>query len=544
MFIEPVFGKKFFGREEVLATLYKRVTALKGGYRQNMALAGPMLCGKSSILRHFLKNINDSTVIPVYIEMDGDDFKTFSTRMMATLLFRYLKSEGLKSEGDFDALKQACRGRIPDTIKCINDIQKAIASRRNSIAYEKLLGLTSVFKTETGKSCIVILDEFHNLANFRLKHPFKTFGKFIMVQKNTMYVVSSSQRTLLKDVLSKKLSLLFGNFEIIDVDGFDTQTARSFVAEKLSCIDEPDLVGNYLIQLTQGSPFYLELLSKRFSETLKKRKEDVTSKEALLEAFAVTLYESDGILNQYFMNHLHFFLEKKSRKKFIPVLLALSHGNMKIAEIQKYLGRQDKSLAAKLHKLEMMDLVKKSGSFYKIADKLFEFWLKNVYSLKTKSMIDDMDIKYLEFKALIEKDFERYSLFSKKSVSELVADLFKGFENEKITICNKDRKMPNFDSVRRRVLSDGTSEVVCYSQNRRWVCHIKQDDIVTEQDINALWHIRPARTGEKIVRKIIIYLKEVDQNAFLLAKEHNIWVWDLHQLNEILRLVSNYELVL
>ena len=51
MFIEPVFGKKFFGREEVLGTLQKRVTSLKGGYRQNMALTGPMLAGKSSILR-------------------------------------------------------------------------------------------------------------------------------------------------------------------------------------------------------------------------------------------------------------------------------------------------------------------------------------------------------------------------------------------------------------------------------------------------------------------------------------------------------------
>ena len=59
MFIEPVFGKKFFGREEVLGTIQKRVTALKGGYRQNMALTGPMLSGKSSILRHFLNNIDD-----------------------------------------------------------------------------------------------------------------------------------------------------------------------------------------------------------------------------------------------------------------------------------------------------------------------------------------------------------------------------------------------------------------------------------------------------------------------------------------------------
>ena len=99
MFIEPVFGKKFFGREEVLGTLRKRVTSLKGGYRQNIALTGPMLAGKSSILRHFLKNINDSDVIPLYIDMGEDDFKTFCTKFSATLLYYYLKSKRQKAPG-------------------------------------------------------------------------------------------------------------------------------------------------------------------------------------------------------------------------------------------------------------------------------------------------------------------------------------------------------------------------------------------------------------------------------------------------------------
>ena len=86
MFIEPVFGKKFFGREQVLATLHKRVTAMKGGYRQNVALTGPMLAGKSSILRHFLKSVKDSDVIPIYIELAGEDYNVFCMRYMATLM--------------------------------------------------------------------------------------------------------------------------------------------------------------------------------------------------------------------------------------------------------------------------------------------------------------------------------------------------------------------------------------------------------------------------------------------------------------------------
>ena len=67
MLNEPVVGKAFFGRSKILHTLEKRVNALKGGYRQNVALTGQMLAGKSSILYQFLYTLKDTSLVPVYI---------------------------------------------------------------------------------------------------------------------------------------------------------------------------------------------------------------------------------------------------------------------------------------------------------------------------------------------------------------------------------------------------------------------------------------------------------------------------------------------
>lgn len=544
MFIEPIFGKKFFGREDVLATLHKRVTALKGGYRQNLALAGPMLAGKSSILRHFLDELRNEDVIPLYIEMDDADFKIFCTRFMATLMYRYLILSGRAVDGDFDDLKQASRDLIPDTVKCIDKISKDLRQKKDNLAYETLLGLTSVFKTETGISCIVILDEFHNLSNFHLKKPFKTFGKFIMVQKNTMYIVSSSQKTLLKDILSKKLSLLFGNFEVVDVDGFDNHTARSFISEKIKDIEGGDKISDYLIQVTQGSPFYIEAISSRFAELMRKSDPRLDIKECLLEAFADLLYRSEGVLNQYFTNNVNFFLEKRSRKTFIPVLMSIARGNTTTKAIQSDLRKTDKDLGRKLQRLIEMDLVYNSGVFYMIADKLFEYWLKYVYGLKTRSMIDDMDIKYLEFKRLIEDDYLRYSDFSYRNVVDIIVDLFKSFKNEKIRINMNDRKMPGFSDVNVSAVTENVSRITGDFQGKRWVCHIKQRDITDEQDILDLSAYKAEEQDGKVVRKIFIPLKGVEQNAFLLAKEKNFWVWDPKKLNRILRLFGKFELVL
>lgn len=543
MFIEPVFGKKFFGREEVLGTLQKRVTALKGGYRQNLALTGPMLAGKSSVLRHFLKSIKDPGIIPLYIEMSGEDFHVFCMQFMVTLLYRYLKTKAQKVEDDFELLKKACCEMIPETVHCMEDISKALKQKKNDIAYEKLLTLTSVFKKETDKSCIVILDEFQNLSNFHLKKPFQIFGKLIMVQKNTMYIVSSSQKTLLHEILSRKLSLLFGNFEVIEIDGFDSQTALSFISDKIKDFGSYKSICGYLIQVSQGNPFYLEVLANRFSEMVKQNDPKRDAKECFLESFAERLYVSDGVLNQYFTNNVNFFLEKKSRKKFIPILLSLARGKSTIKTIQSDLGKIDKELGYKLQKLESMDIIYNSGVFYKISDKLFEYWLRYVYNLKTRSMIDDMDMKYLEFKHSVEEDYKAYCEFSSKNIETIVVDLFKSFRNEKIKVFVNYRKMPHFDTVESKILSENIFQVIGRIKNKKWICFIKQDDMISEGDVHSMLDLKKRSKDAKSMQKILIPLKGIGENAFLLAKEQSVWVWDVAELNRILRLYRKFELV-
>jgi hypothetical protein len=563
MFIEPVSGSMFFGREEVLGTLQKRVTALKGGYRQNLALTGPMLCGKSSILRHFIKNTSDLEVIPIYIEMDGDDFNVFSLRFMASLLHGYLISAGQASpmEGngslapyfhggwsrtsdDFDRLCGIAGEFIPDTVQCVMTILKYMEKRKIDLAYEGLLALTSVFKSETGKNCVVILDEFHNLSNFGLKKPFQVFGKFIMVQKNTMYVVSSSQETLLRDILSSKLSLLFGNFEVLEINGFDNHSARAFMSGKIEALDDDGGMTDYLIQLSQGNPFYLAVIAGRISGIYASCGERLNKKEILLDAMAELLYGSDGVLNQYFTNTMNFFLEKKNRKKYIPVLMSMSMGNSTLKAIQKGMGKKDKDLGLKLNKLREMDIIWNSGVFYKITDKLFEYWIAYVHAVKTRSMIDDMGMKYLEFKNALEKDYECYRMFRNIKATDVIAGIFEKFNNEKIELGLSQRKLSSFDEVKKMPCDGNITPIIGQTASGRWIFHIKQGDIAVEQDIADMKKM-PAGSGKnKVLKKILIPLGSIDENAFLLAKEHGIWVWDAATLNRIFRVYGRFELVL
>ncbi len=546
MFIEPVFGKKFFGREEILATLHKRVTAVKGGYRQNLALTGPMLAGKSSILRHFLKTVKSTDILPVYVEMEGENFRAFCMRFMATLLYQYLRSEGERPPVELESLRETCKESIPATVHQVDEVLRSLDSRKKNVAYEKLLDITSILKAETGKKCVIVLDEFHNLAGFNLRKPFQVFGRFIMVQKNTMYIVSSSQKTLLKEILSRKLSLLFGNFEVIEVNGFDNQTARSFIADKQADMPIPNDIENYIIQLSQGNPFYLETILKGYVHAAKPGDDGVEkeSKKCLLDSFSDLLYEANGVLNQYFSNTINFFLEKKTRKQLIPILLSLAKGNSQVKDIKKDMGKADRELGAKLEQLQSMDLVYKSGIFYKVQDRLFEFWLKNVYGLKADAVVDEMDIKFLEFCRVVDSDFLEYCEFNSKSVTDIVNMLFSSFHNEMVRIGMHQRKVPVLDSVTSKQISGNTNEITGYTSGNMWVCHVKEGDIADESDVALLASYRADNESSKIARRIMMPLNGIENNAFLLAKEHNIWVWDIEQLNRMLRLFGKFELAL
>src|SRR3989338_1136627 len=94
VFSEPAVGEAFFGREEVLELLNKRVTALKDGYRQNVALTGQSLSGKSSILYHFLYTLKEQALIPVYVEVVREGFESFANKFIATLIYNALTKMG------------------------------------------------------------------------------------------------------------------------------------------------------------------------------------------------------------------------------------------------------------------------------------------------------------------------------------------------------------------------------------------------------------------------------------------------------------------
>jgi hypothetical protein len=541
MISEPAVGKVFFGRDDILRVLEKRANALLSGYRQNVALTGQMLSGKSSILYQFLYTLKDASLIPLYIEVIEEPFPSFADKFIATLLHGYLVSCGHESPKELPGLIKASEQFIPRTIYAVKKVKTELSRKNYNDAYRKLLNLTSILKQETGKSCVVILDEFHNLEFFKIRKPYLLFGKIMMIQKDTMYIVSSSQKSTIKKILSEKLALLYGNFEIIELSGFDNKTAGDFIKDKLQNIALPARYMGYLIEFTGGNPFYLDVISKKMAEIANSRRVGLIDEEIIVEAFTSSLYNPSGTINQYFTNNIMSLLEKSLREDYLGILIALACGCNKLKEIAKWFKKKSPSgFAGKLERLVEMDMIYKNGLFYEVQDRVFEFWLKTVHYRKRSSLVDDIVTRANEFKKESGHDIAAYLGENQKNITERVRELFLSFGGETVEIKKRNRKLPRFVRIEARGYGK-CEDLLSYRQSGKyWVCEICRNKIDESAISDFIERYYPAR--ESVARKLCIALEGIDRNALLLAKEKNIWIWGPENVASLLRLYKRRRL--
>jgi len=545
MFTQPVTGKDFFGRNQILSLLAKRANDLKAGYRQNIALTGQMLCGKTSILKYFLNMLDNTDLIPVYVDVAETGFEEFSNKFLGTLLFSLLRKDGHEISYDnpkLEMLQELASQKYPKTNQLIETIKQLTKKKKYTDAYKSLFQLTSLIKEESGKLCVVVLDEFHNIETFKIKNPFMLLGKIIMLQKDTLYVVSSSQRITVKKILSEKLSLLFGNFEVCEVRGFSRKISREFIRERISPVDISDYYIDYILNITEKKPFYLHLFCKAVVELSKKSEINRVNVELLKDIFFSLLYEQTGTINQVLINHVHFLMEKSKRKNYLEALIALSKGFFKLKDIALYLKQDERQIAERLEELVAMDFVGKVGMFYFIQDKFFGFWLRNVYLPRESSFLGSNEDRKREFGHLVDSDIEGYLIEYNKGIFDRLKELFMMFKGEFVEVDKKRRKIPCFSKAEILRYGDDLNYIFCETEKKYWVYKIKKEQAKEKDIVDFLK--KTGTKNNKISRRILITLSQIDQDAVLLAKAKNIWVWDLNTINMLFRLFNRQDLII
>ncbi|HTL70982.1 MAG TPA: AAA family ATPase [Candidatus Eisenbacteria bacterium] len=546
MFSDPVVGDDFFGRQMVLDLLVKRANGLKSGYRQNVAIIGHQQIGKTSILRQFLHVYKDPEILAFCVEIKLQALDYFVDQFARSLLFQYLvRREPVDSTESLASLTQKAAPSIPKTVARIHEIAQLLKQRHAEEAYSKLFELTSVIRQETGLHCIVILDEFHRLGEFGLRNAFSNFGKRIMVQKDTMYLLSSSSYSASRRILAEKLALLFGNFERVYLEPFDFETSFDFLEKKLKPLTLNPSLAHFLVSFTDGHPFFLETITSRIRELAAVRGETEVSRQAVAEVLQKLLFESQGVLYQYFLKLLSPWTQAGGRGSHVLVLTQLAGGKNKLKDVAQAVNRSQSEVSEDIRELMEHELIVKNGVFHRFHNKIFKFWLREVYQKKELSLLGT-HAKNEEFLAGVHAMIADSDELLGMDPSDRVAKLFGLFRNEIVELGEKRRQLPHFTEIlprpartagaREEVSGASARDLIARGHGRCWVCKIVEEK-ATEKEILDLVEGEPkdrAAARKSPPTRVLVALRGLDDNAKLLAKEKKILTLGLSRLNVLM----------
>ena len=381
---------------------------------------------------------------------------------------------------------------------------------------------------------MVIFDEFQNLENVGFANLYSEWSRLLVTNKNTMYIILSSMKFKTKIVLSKNLSLLFGNFEVITVEPFDIKTSEEYLNTRLPAVNLSAPLRNFIVHFTGGYPMYLEVIANALLEN---------KGNMLAEILEGLLFDSVGILNQRFSSCIKRFLDRPHNNDYVSILYLVSSGRNRIKDIAHMLHMQKKELLARINHLLEFDTLTRSGDFLKINDRIFSFWIKFVYQEKLHSLTFDAKNQKTRFRDSLQDLIQEFMVNSEKPLMERMNELLCLFEDEMVQLERKKIRLNHFREIKplrfnSHILKNG---LIGRSNESLWIVALKTD-LLTEEDI--LEFSRECRRyRHKLQRKIIITLKDIDMNTRLRALEEKIWTWDINNLNQILDLYSRPRII-
>ncbi|MBI3618001.1 MAG: ATP-binding protein [Candidatus Omnitrophica bacterium] len=531
--------QNFFGRTAILELLKKRVLDLKEGYRQNVALFGNRYIGKTAILRQFLANLDEEIPV-VYIDVENKDFRSFLDQFVGSLLCNYSRGRKLPLYEDVALLLESVQESIPHTVSVIRKIYKDYHAKKLSTSFHGLLALPEIFTNETGRVCVLVLDEFHRLEEATVPNAFAHLGKKIMTQKKCLYVVTSSHPQQAQKVLLEKLSLLFGNFEMIPVDPLDPQTSRQFIEETLQGIIIKEPLRDFLVDFTGGYPLYLHLICNELVSLSVLHGQDEVFIPVLARAVENTIFNRWGLISRHFELMVQELAAGKGNQIIPALLMSLANDKHKADDLCAELGFKKNQVAGKINRLKEEGVIFKNGNFYYFRDKLLKYWIKYIFQPRLKDMGGDPQQRRERFHQEFQSCVENFNVTSAKNLPLRIMELLYCFDNEAFDLNGRKYKLPVFREIVPWKISNEQGQslnvIKALTNEDVWLIAVK-GEIVSQAEVSALLE-ESRKNAPKPQRHLIISLKTLDENTRLKALQERCWIWNEDEINILLTLFN------
>jgi AAA+ ATPase superfamily predicted ATPase len=378
--LKPAVKENFINREDLLDEIVTTLTDERCD--MGFALIGPRRVGKTSILLEVANRLKDEKkVVVIYFsiwDLVENTLKEFSNQLTRTILAGFRDKLSVKykikrllktpTEKIKEILKEA---EISITI--LDEIEIELSRKDKvldaNILLEKIFALTEELSSEFNVRTVLMLDEFPALIDITNG---KRLGEGVIKKirtiheklEHTILCISGSIRKTMEIVVLSSSSAFYRQFIVKEISPFDKVTTGELLAKNLRQKVNPQVV-EVAHSLTNGIPFYLQLLGRQLQRTSTKIIEPKTAKAAFDEVLGE---EGTIIFEEEFY--------RLSDKERAVLRVMVEHQVEKLNDISEGLQEGVNVVSKYLEYLIAKGLVQKQArGMYKITDPVFERWL-------------------------------------------------------------------------------------------------------------------------------------------------------------------------
>ncbi len=522
--VGPVPLDRFCARSSELQRLNKIKDDFLNGYRRNLAILGPLNIGKTSLILKYIHHVMGKDIFPIYLNLEDG----FFTDNFLGFIFFFLNKFTNNEITDLNSVSEALKGRFGYLKKFVDDLEEYYKRSDYTRVLQHVLKLDKIIYHHLKLRCVYIIDEFFNLEKLRIGSWIKLLRENIMFNSNSLFILISSEVERAKSILHSEFSLLFGNFEILELKKLSYSEAIDFISHRVITADRKIL--NNLIFLTAGHPLYLDILTGWIQDNLK-----TLDRNGLLIAIRENVLDNKGFLYRYFQEKLKFSLPYKENKEYLWFLLEVAKGNIRRKELEE-------KLKPSLFNCSLNGHLEKSGSFYRLKDPLFRLWLLYAYQPDVMGLRfspeEEFNIFARGIEDMIPETYNWDDPSHRTQIVDLIKNLLLSFNNEYVMVNGKKKLFPKFSKI---IKENIYGDILCLKGEKKkgkpWAVVISFK-VIDEPQAAQLVKILPR--GD-FSNRIYIDFCKLDVNVTTILKAGGFWIWDVGFLNYLLELyISDY----
>ncbi len=375
----PVGAAAFFDREAELEDLRVSVDRLRRGAPSWIALLGKRKIGKSSLLLELARRVTAEDLAVVVLDsfefspLGRDVLVRYALRAVDVLLGRRVGvslEARARRPADFRAALVPVLETLPeDVARLVLELSELAPGP----AVDRLcLELPEHLASALGLRVIVAWDEFQAIASLRGRRGTEELLPLMRSvwqrHQRVGYVVSGSERSVLREMLIESHAPFFQHFAIRELGDLPEEDAVRLLTEGAPP-DRPisDSLARRVVEVVGGHPFYLQLVGDELT-----RLSPPYDEGALKQTIQSVLFSRAGRLALFFENEYRRLVGNATTLAAALEAVATRPGTL--SELASAIHAPTSATSRYLSRLG--DAVERNDGQWRIADPVFALWVR------------------------------------------------------------------------------------------------------------------------------------------------------------------------